>query len=126
MRLPEIGTMRVNPITFQSGTSQLDFNGEEIVDKVAQLLLTNYPNHRVMIKGHTGQGDKDANKILSQERAEVVKQRLIGVHGIQANRLFAFGEGADKPPLKKAGENIRSYNLRWARVEFVLIENTAN
>jgi outer membrane protein OmpA-like peptidoglycan-associated protein/ABC-type nitrate/sulfonate/bicarbonate transport system substrate-binding protein len=123
MNLSEIGTMRVKPITFQSGTSQLDYSGEEIVDKVAQMLITNYPNHRVLIRGHTGQGDEKANKILSQERANVVMQRLIAVHNIVPNRLFAKGEGASKPPVKRSGENIRAYYLRWARVEFVLMQN---
>lgn len=121
--LAEIGTMRVKPITFQSGTSQLDYSGEEIVDKVAQMLITNYPNYRVLIRGHTGQGDENANRKLSQERANVVMQRLIAVHNIDPNRLYAKGEGALKPPSKKPGENIRAYYLRWARVEFVLMEN---
>ncbi len=125
MHLSEIGTMRVKPITFQSGTSKLDYSGEEIVDKVAQMLITNYPNYRVMVRGHTGQGDEKANKVLSQSRADVVKQRLIAVHGINPNRLFAVGEGAGKPPAKKTGENIRAYYLRWARVEFVLMENSS-
>ena len=78
-----------------------------------------------MVKGHTGQGDEKANLKLSQERANVVMQRLIAVHSINPNRLYAKGEGASKPPVKKPGENIRSYNLRWARVEFVLLENNS-
>lgn len=121
LQLAEIGTMRVEPITFQSGTSELDFSGEETVDKVAQMLITNYPSYRVMIKGHTGKGDEQQNKILSKERADIVRQRLIGVHGIDPNRLYALGEGANKPPTKKPGENIRAYYLRWARVEFILL-----
>lgn len=123
LRLSGIGTMRVEPITFQSGASGLDYNGEEIVDKVAQMLITNYPGYRVMIKGHTGKGDEQANLTLSQNRADVVKQRLIAVHGIDPNRLFSLGEGAKTPPAKKPGENIRAYYLRWARVEFILLEN---
>ena len=124
-RLNEIGVMRVKPITFQSGTNTLDFQGEEIVDKVAQMLITNYPNYRVVIRGHTGQGDEKANLELSQNRAEMVMQRLIAVHGIQPERLHAEGVGAKQPPAKKPGENPRAYYLRWARVEFVLLENAS-
>lgn len=124
MNLVEIGTMRVNPITFQSGTSLLDFQGEEIVDKVAGLLINNYPEYRIIIKGHTGKGDEIENKKLSMERAKIVKQRLIAVHSIQAERLHAAGYGAKQAPNKKTGENPRAYSLRWARVEFVLVDSS--
>jgi outer membrane protein OmpA-like peptidoglycan-associated protein/ABC-type nitrate/sulfonate/bicarbonate transport system substrate-binding protein len=124
-KLAEVGTMRIKPITFQSGTNSLDYQGEEIVDKVAQMLINNYPNYRIAIRGHTGQGDEKANKILSQERADIVKQRLIAVHGVDPNRILAQGMGASQPPPKKPGENPRAYALRWARVEFVLIENNS-
>ncbi len=123
-KLTEIGTMRVKPITFQSGTNTLDFQGEEIVDKVATMLVTNYPGYRVEIRGHTGSGDEKANLELSQKRADIVRQRLIAVHSIDPNRINARGMGATQPPRKKNGENPRSYMLRWARVEFVLLDNS--
>lgn len=119
--LQEIGIMRVEPITFQSGTSRLDYQGEEIVDKVANLLITNYPGYRVAIRGHTGKGDKQANLILSSQRADVVRQRLIAVHGIDGNRLNPEGLGATQPPKKKPGEHPRAFLLRWSRVEFALL-----
>jgi outer membrane protein OmpA-like peptidoglycan-associated protein/ABC-type nitrate/sulfonate/bicarbonate transport system substrate-binding protein len=122
-KLQEVGVMRVEPITFQSGANILDFQGEEIVDRVAQMLINNYPNYRIEIRGHTGQGDAKANLELSQERANVVKQRLIAVHGLDPNRVNARGMGATQPPQKKPGENQRTYSLRWARVEFVLMAN---
>lgn len=124
-KLSDVGTLRIEPITFQSGTSSLDYQGEEIVDKVANMLVNNYPDYRIKIKGHTGSGDQTANQILSQERADIVKQRLIGVHGIDSNRLFAEGIGSSQPPRKKAGENPRAYLLKWARVEFVLVQDNA-
>jgi len=121
--LHEIGTMRVDPITFQSGTSQLDYQGELTVDDVAKLLANNYPNYRVIVKGHTGSGDESANLKLSQQRADIVRQRLIAVHAIDPNRILASGLGATQPPKQKNNENPRAYRLRWARVEFVLLNN---
>lgn len=120
--LDEIGTMRVEPVTFQSSASLLDYQGEEIVDNVALMLKNNYPNYRVAVRGHTGKGDKEANLKLSLERANVVRSRLIAVHGIDSNRILAEGKGDEQPPAQKPGENIRSFNLRWARVEFVLLQ----
>ncbi|MEM6643109.1 MAG: phosphate ABC transporter substrate-binding/OmpA family protein [Bacteroidota bacterium] len=123
--LSDVGTLRIEPITFQSVTRSLDYKGEEIVDEVAGMLVNNYPSYRIKIKGHTGSGDQSANQILSQERADIVKQRLIGVHGIDPNRLFAEGTGSLEPPRKKAGENPRAYILRWARVEFILVQDNS-
>lgn len=122
-KLPEIGTIRVEPVTFQSSTSLLDYQGEEIVDKVAMMLLNNYPDYRVAIRGHTGKGDEKANLKLSSERANVVRSRLIAVHGVDANRLLANGVGDKQPPTQKTGENIRAFYMRWARVEFVLLQD---
>jgi outer membrane protein OmpA-like peptidoglycan-associated protein len=120
--LTEIGTMRVEPVTFQSGTSQLDYQGEEIVDKVALMLVNNYPDYRVAIRGHTGKGDEKANLKLSSERADIVRSRLIAVHGVDPNRLLSEGLGDKQAPIQKTGENIRAFSLRWARVEFVLLQ----
>ncbi|MBD3181668.1 OmpA family protein [Candidatus Poribacteria bacterium] len=122
--LREVGTMRVEPITFQSGTNRLDDPGKEVVDRVAQMLTNNYPNYRVAIRGHTGPGDAKANQELSLRRAQVVLQRLIAVHSIDTNRLHAEGLGATQPPERKPGESTRSLRLRMPRVEFVLLERS--
>jgi outer membrane protein OmpA-like peptidoglycan-associated protein len=123
--LNEIGTMRIEPITFQSGTNYLDEAGKEMVDKVAQMLVNNYPTYRVAVRGHTSPGDPEANQKLSLERAQTVVQRLIAVHSIDPNRLRGEGLGATQPPQQKPGESIRSLRFRMPRVEFVLLEGNA-
>jgi outer membrane protein OmpA-like peptidoglycan-associated protein len=122
--LKEVGTMRIEPITFQSGTNRLDDPGKEVVDRVAQMLVNNYPNYRVAVRGHTGPGDPEANRQLSLERARVVLQRLVAVHSVDAARLHAEGLGATQPPDRKPGETTRSLRLRMPRVEFVLLEGS--
>jgi outer membrane protein OmpA-like peptidoglycan-associated protein len=122
--LREVGTMRIEPITFQSGTNRLDDPGKEVVDRVAQMLVNNYPSYRVAVRGHTGPGDAEANRKLSLERAQVVAQRLVAVHNIDKDRLHAEGLGATQPPNRKTGETTRSLRLRMPRVEFVLLEGT--
>ena len=116
--------MRIEPITFQSGINRLDDSGKEVVDKVALMLVNNYPSYRVAIRGHTGPGDPEANRQLSLERAQVVLQRLVAVHNVDADRLHAEGLGATQPPKRKAGETTRSLRLRMPRVEFVLLEGS--
>jgi outer membrane protein OmpA-like peptidoglycan-associated protein len=86
------------------------------------MLVNNYPDYRVAIRGHTGKGDEKANLKLSSERADIVRSRLIAVHGVDPNRLLSEGLGDKQAPIQKTGENIRAFSLRWARVEFVLLQ----
>ncbi len=123
--LREIGTLRVEPITFQTGGERLDDTGKEQVDKIATLLLHNYPGYRVAVRGHTGAGDEEENRKLSLGRAQVVAQYLIAVHTVDPDRLHAEGVGASQLPPRKPGESERAYRYRLPRVEFVLLEERA-
>lgn len=118
--LREVGTLKVRPIVFQSGRSVLSFEAKEELDNAAAA-LQHYPNFRVVIKGHTGTvGDKDANKRLSQERADAVKQYLTIAHDVEENRVRSVGYGSDKPLPRQPSESLRSYNYRLPRVELYL------
>lgn len=120
-QLKEIGTLRVRPIAFQSGTSYLSLEGKAEVDKAVRQ-LKHYPNFRVVIKGHTGlRGDSEANKQLSQERAESVARYIEITYSVDIDRLRAVGFGANKPLAKKQGESNRAYNYRLPRVELNLV-----
>jgi outer membrane protein OmpA-like peptidoglycan-associated protein len=119
-KLIAVGTMRIEPVTFQSGTNRLDDTGKETVDKVAQMLINNYPDFRVEIGGHTAPGNAQANKKLSDSRAQIAMQRLIAVHQIDPDRLRAVGYGDTKPLQRKPGESQRSLRFRMPRVEFIL------
>jgi outer membrane protein OmpA-like peptidoglycan-associated protein len=126
-KVNEIGLLRVEPITFQAGVATLSSDGEAQVDKIAELLANNYPDDRVVIRGHTDKGDDEAfNVQLSQERANAVMQRLIQVHGIDPNRLKAEGMGSSQRPKHRDGESFREYMYRIPRVEFTLYEDVSN
>ncbi|HSF32539.1 MAG TPA: phosphate ABC transporter substrate-binding/OmpA family protein [Candidatus Tectomicrobia bacterium] len=123
--LREIGTLRVEPITFRTGGELLDDTGKEQVDKIGTSLMNNYPGYRVAVRGHTGAGDEEENRKLSLNRAQVVVQYLVAVHAIDADRLRAEGKGSSHPPPRKPGESERAYRYRLPRVEFVLLEENA-
>ncbi|MGH8071616.1 MAG: phosphate ABC transporter substrate-binding/OmpA family protein [Candidatus Entotheonellia bacterium] len=123
--LREVGTLRVEPITFQTGGELLDGTGKEQVDKIATLLVNNYPGYRVAVRGHTGAGDDAENRKLSLGRAQVVVRYLIAVHAIDPDRFYAEGLGASQPLARKPGESERAYRYRLPRVEFVLLEENA-
>jgi len=121
--LREVGVFRIEPITFQAWNNLLTDEGKEKVDKIATLLINNYPDYRIVIRGHTGPGgDEKENKKLSLDRAQAVIQYLQAVHGIAANRMRAEGPGSGKSLPMKPGESVRAYRYRLARVEFVALE----
>ncbi|CAM2010486.1 phosphate ABC transporter substrate-binding/OmpA family protein [Acanthopleuribacter pedis] len=121
--LREVGTFRLEPITFQTWNNLLTNEGKARVDRIATTLTNNYQAYRIIIRGHTGPGgDEKENTKLSRQRAEVVKQYLIAVHGINANRLQADGVGSSQPLPRKQGESQRAYGYRLPRVEFVAVE----
>jgi outer membrane protein OmpA-like peptidoglycan-associated protein/ABC-type nitrate/sulfonate/bicarbonate transport system substrate-binding protein len=120
-RQREVGTMRIEPISFQAGRNLLDEHGEGQVDAIAKQLVNNYPSYRIAVRGHTGPGDEAANLELSRERAQAVAQRLIAVHAVDPDRVRAEGRGAGEPPSRKPGESERAFLYRLPRVEFVLL-----
>ncbi len=121
--LREVGTFRLEPITFQTWNNLLTSEGKTRVDRIATTLTNNYRNYRIIIRGHTGPGgDEKENAKLSRQRAEVVKQYLVAVHGIDGNRLQPEGMGSAQPLPRKKGESQRAYGYRLPRVEFVAVE----
>lgn len=122
-RLREVGTFRVEPITFQSWNNRLTDDGKATVDKISQLLTHHYRGYRIIVRGHTPPGgDEAANVQLSLERAQAVTQYLKAVHGVDAARLLAEGKGSEQPPRRKPGESPRAYQYRLSRVELTAVE----
>jgi outer membrane protein OmpA-like peptidoglycan-associated protein len=118
--LTEIATLKVRPITFQSGTAELSDAGKEEIDLAAASLI-HYPNFRILIKGHSGlRGDSEANKKLSLDRADTVRTYLISKHSTDVNRVKTLGMGASRPLPRDPGEADRSYEYRLPRVELAL------
>jgi hypothetical protein len=119
--LKEVGTLKVEPIVFQPGTTKLGILAKEVVDEAVER-LKHYPNFRIIIKGHTGtRGDRAENLKLSKERAKAVARYLEIAYNVDPNRLRPVGFGGEKPLPKKPGESRRSYEYRLPRVELVLM-----
>ena len=119
--LRAIGTLKVRPITFQSGSSDLSIDGRTEIDAAAQN-LRHYPNFRIVIRGHTGtRGDPESNRQLSLERAETIKRHLMITHGIEEVRLRAIGFGGERPLTRLEGEPERAYEYRLPRVELHMV-----
>ena len=104
-------------ILFESGSSTLLPQSFAELDRLA-VELKNRPTVRIEISGHTDdQGSETTNKLLSQGRAESVKNYLVG-KGIEAVRMEHKGYGESKPVASNKTEEGRKQNRR---VEFVKI-----
>jgi OmpA-OmpF porin, OOP family len=83
-------------INFRSGSAYLAADSNTLLDDVAKALKP-CAGTSVEIQGHTDLvGGADTNLILSQSRADTVKQALI-TRGVETARLSAKGYGASQP-----------------------------
>lgn len=120
-QLKQIGTLRVEPISFRRGSGLLDLDGKKALDQVADR-LKRYPNFRILIKGHSGvRGDARANLSLSADRAAAVARYLMVTYGIGENRIRSVGYGSSQPLPRLDGESDRAYSYRLPRVEIALV-----
>jgi outer membrane protein OmpA-like peptidoglycan-associated protein len=75
-------------------------------------------SRKIRIEGHTdARGSANLNQVLSQKRADEVRQALI-TQGVDAERITALGRGADVPVATNDSEAGRARNRR---VEVILV-----
>jgi OOP family OmpA-OmpF porin len=83
-------------VNFQTGKAVILPMSFAVLDAVVTS-LKEWPEVKVEVQGHTDiTGSAETNRLLSQQRAETVKQYFID-HGIDASRLTAVGYGPDAP-----------------------------
>jgi outer membrane protein OmpA-like peptidoglycan-associated protein len=93
----EIGSKIIlNNLFFDFGKATLTETSLVELQKITLLLKEN-PKLKIELSGHTdSRGNKEANQVLSENRAKTVYQFLID-QGIQANRLNYKGYGEEQP-----------------------------
>jgi len=103
-------------IQFETAKSTIKPVSFKILDDVAKVLTEN-PTYLVEIQGHTDNvGKKDANQILSENRAKAVRDYLIN-KGVDEKRMTSNGYGDTKPVLPNTNAKNKAKNRR---VEFVV------
>lgn len=96
---------------FASGQSTLRSEARSNLQRVIEF-VNKYPGQNVLIEGHTdSQGSANLNQVLSQKRAEAVRDALIQ-DGVDGARLSALGVGEDRPVADNASEEGRARNRR--------------
>ena len=98
-------------IQFEYNSSALTADSQSGIQMLTDFLKRN-PSLKVELAGHTDDvGGASYNQKLSADRAEVVRQALIG-NGIEATRLTAKGYGSLKPLAPNDSEVHRALNRR--------------
>jgi outer membrane protein OmpA-like peptidoglycan-associated protein len=104
-------------VFFATGKAVIQPRSFKMLDQVAKVLREHPEVEQVIIEGHTdNRGKAEANRKLSQARAESVKKHLVG-KGVEASRLEAKGFGPDQPIASNDTEKGRAANRR---VEFII------
>lgn len=112
---PQTATLKVN---FASGKYKIN---DQLVNEVQEfaLFLKENKGYQVVLFGYTDNlGSEKANKTLSQNRANSVKEALTR-YGISETRLTAIGKGVENPIADNATTEGRAKNRR---IEVELIQ----
>jgi chemotaxis protein MotB len=91
-------------VTFGFGSAKLTRAGREVIDKIWEV-LTKYPDHHILIEGHTDDVPIDeqyrhifrSNWELSTARANAVLHYLLDKHKADPKRIAAVGFGEYAP-----------------------------
>lgn len=111
---------KLEHIHFETDKAVLDIRYFEIIEHSIDMLSENNST-TIIISGHTdSEGDAPHNMVLSQSRADVVKQYLV-THGVNENRISTVAYGETMP----ITENNSSENkFKNRRVEINIIRET--
>ena len=114
--------MTLDDIAFAPGQANLR---PEVKASLGQLIafVNRDPNKPIRIEGHTdSRGAVGANRVLSQRRADAVRDALIAA-GVAAGRINSVGLGEEQPVADNASEEGRARNRR---VDVILEDQPAH
>lgn len=105
-------TISLLGISFPVGKSTIDASNEALMAKVRDSLAL-FPVTSIVVEGHTdSQGSDSANLILSQDRADAVKQYLVANFGIDQEKITSIGYGETRPVASNDTADGRARNRR--------------
>ena len=108
----------IKGIEFDKNKATIRPTSFKLLDAAVKV-LTDYPDLRVLITGHTdSDGTAEHNKKLSGDRADSVKQYMVN-KGVSEDRIETRGAGEDEPI---ADNKTKAGKQQNRRIEFKLIQ----
>jgi outer membrane protein OmpA-like peptidoglycan-associated protein len=109
--------LTMGDVLFSFGKADLSAGAVRNLDKLTGF-LEKHPDRNLLIEGHTDSiGSDEYNQVLSQKRADAVKEALVG-KGIGPDRIVTKGYGKQFPV---AGNDTESGRQMNRRVEVVIL-----
>ncbi len=109
--------LTMGDVLFAFGKADLSPGAVRNLDKLTGF-LEKHPDRNLLIEGHTDSiGSDEFNRVLSQKRADAVKEALVG-KGISPDRIMTKGYGKQFPVASNDTESGRQLNRR---VEVVIL-----
>jgi outer membrane protein OmpA-like peptidoglycan-associated protein len=103
--------MVLNDSAFAPGAATLRPEARSNVSAIVAFVNRD-KNKPIRIEGHTdNSGNANADLVLSQRRAEAVRDALVGA-GVDARRITTFGMGQAQPVAANTTEDGRAKNRR--------------
>ncbi|MEM9143358.1 MAG: OmpA family protein [Bacteroidota bacterium] len=88
--------LKLNALPFKKGTSLLSGDAQKELDKVVEA-IRKFPKMQLRIESHTdSRGSMYANKRISQQRADAIRQYLLNREVPEVNIVEAVGYGEEK------------------------------
>jgi outer membrane protein OmpA-like peptidoglycan-associated protein len=110
-------TADVLAVTFKSdylfavGSANLNAGAFNEISRVSRV-LNQYPDTSIQVAGHTDStGSEQTNKVLSENRADNVKNALVG-QGVNPSRISTIGFGESAPIADNSNEAGQQLNRR--------------
>lgn len=99
-------------IRFPPGRSTIDAAASALLKKV-QEAINLFPGASLVVEGHTdSSGSDSANLILSQDRADAVRQHLVDALGLDPEKVSSVGYGESRPVASNETAAGRARNRR--------------
>ena len=106
----DVSTLFNLPINFDSASAEIPADAVATLDQAASVLMEDGRSLRIV--GHTdSSGDADSNRVLSDARAQAVRDFLIA-KGMAPSSLNSYGMGQDQPIADNETEVGRAANRR--------------
>jgi NitT/TauT family transport system substrate-binding protein len=107
-------------INFASGSYLLTGDAKYMIIKEFLDIAKTYQGARIRIEGNTdNSGNAKSNQILSEKRAQAVKDFLVKEQGIDPNRIIVIGNG----PKHALKDNVLGPNENYRTTDFQLIND---